>query len=156
MRFEFSAGGVVYRKDAGRISILVCQHSQHHGWVFPKGLIDEKQLASRRSGSATSLQQSVRETKVEAALREVKEETGINGKIIKSLLPITYWYNLKGEKIKKTVYYFLMEYNGGDITKHDREMENVEWLPMDEVKNRLTYDSDKKVWGQARKMIKSI
>ena len=42
---------------------------------------------------------------------------------------------------------------GGDITKHDNEMENVEWIPLEEVENRLTYNSDKKVWTEAKKLI---
>jgi len=167
MKFEFSAGGIVLRQaqDFGskpqfskkRIEVLVCQHSQHHGWVFPKGLIDKKQ-------SAISNQQSVKETKEEAALREVKEETGISGKIIKPLTPVTYWYAFKGdpstgsgqEKIKKTVYYFLMEYVSGDTKDHDFEMENVEWLAMDEAEGRLTYKSDKEVWEQAKEKIRNL
>ena len=43
-----------------------------------------------------------------------------------------------------------MEYVGGDITKHDKEMENVEWLPKDKVEERLTYSSDKEVWQEAQ------
>ena len=57
------------------------------------------------------------------------------------------------EKIKKTVYYFLMEYVSGDIKEHDFEMENVEWLPINEVENRLTYKSDKEVWKEAKELI---
>ncbi len=158
MKFEFSAGGVVYKKErsliptspkatTGRgvsgmtVEILVCQHSQHHGWVFPKGFIGDKIQG---------------ETKEATALREVEEETGVNGKIIKSLTPSEYWYEMDGIKRKKTVYYFIMEYVGGDINKHDWEMENVEWLPVDKVEERLTYESDKKVWEQARKIIDVI
>jgi len=166
MRFEFSAGGIVFRKRGNKeeilkrvqafgseaqarrddIKILVCQHSQHHGWVFPKGLIDKKE-------SGIMNHESRRETKEEAALREVKEETGVYGKIIKPLTPVTYWYAFQREKIKKTVYYFLMEYVSGDTKDHDFEMENVEWLPMEEVKERLTYKSDKEVWKQAKRLI---
>ena len=135
MKFEFSAGGVVFKKQKNKILILVAQHSQHHGWVFPKGIIDKG------------------EKKEETALREVKEETGVIGKIIRPLQPVTYWYNLKGEKIKKTVYYFLMEFAGGDIDKHDDEMENVEWISKDEVAGRLTYESGKKVWIQAKRLL---
>src|SRR3989338_9251532 len=131
MKFEFSAGGIVVKKKKGDFEILVCQHSQHHGWVFPKGLIGDSIKG---------------ETKESTAIREVKEETGIIGKIIKPLEPITYWYQFEGQKIKKTVYYFLMEFKGGDISKHDHEMENVEWLPKEKVMERLTYPSDKKIW----------
>lgn len=138
MRFEFSAGGIVYKKNGGRISILIAQHSQHHGWVFPKGLIGDY-----RKG----------EKKEESAVREVEEETGIKAKIIKPLPPVTYWFAFKGEKIKKTVYYFLMEYIDGDTSKRDFEMEKVEWIPMEEVDNKLTYNSDKNIWKEAQKLL---
>ena len=174
MKFEFSAGGIVFKKSkippakarnwrAGKnparlasesvtgrqkskILILVSQHSQHHGWVFPKGLIGDHIKG---------------EGKEETALREVQEETGVLGKILKPLVPVTYWYVLgknpsmgSGQvKIKKTVYYYLMEYISGDIKDHDWEMENVEWLPPDKVEERLTYDSDKKVWKEAQKLL---
>lgn len=156
MRFEFSAGGIVYRHDPStssgqeRVLILVAQHSQHHGWVFPKGLIDKKKPRTKNQELRT-----IKETKEEAALREVREETGVYGKIIKALPPVTYWYKFDNEKIKKTVYYFLMEYASGDIKDHDFEMENVEWLLINEVQARLTYKSDKEVWTQARKLLVS-
>lgn len=143
MRFEFSAGGIVYkpvRQAQGKkeILILVAQHSQHHGWVFPKGLIGDKKEG---------------EKKEETAVREVKEETGIDAKIVKPLTPVTYWFVFKTEKIKKTVYYFLMEYVSGDTKNHDFEMEEVEWVPMEYVENKLTYKSDKEVWEKAKKLI---
>ncbi len=49
-----------------------------------------------------------------------------------------------------------MKYVSGDIINHDFEMENVEWLPIDEVEKRLTYKSDKEVWRKAKEMLKSI
>ena len=138
MKFEFSAGGIIYKKEKGKVFILLCQHSGHHGWVFPRGRIGDH---------------IKNENKEETALREVKEETGVVAKILKPIKPITYWYEDNGQKIKKTVYYFLMEYLKGDISKHDFEMENVEWLNVDEVKKRLTYSSDKKAWQEAQKLL---
>ncbi len=138
MRFQFSAGGIVYKKEQDKIFVLLSQHSQHHGWVFPKGLIGDHVEG---------------EDKETTALREVEEETGAKGKIIKALTPVTYWFKLEGELIKKTVYYFLMEFVGGDTSKHDHEMEAVEWLPKDEVEKRLTYKSDKQAWQEALKIL---
>jgi len=154
MKFEFSAGGVVYKQEkilGQDIQILVAQHSYHHGWVFPKGLIGDKKEEKSEKGKAKSNLE--KETKETAALREVEEETGAKGKIIQALTPTQFWYKFEGEKIKKTVYYFIMEYIGGDITKHDFEMEKVEWLPMEEVEGRLTFKSDKKVWREAREYL---
>ncbi len=167
MKFEFSAGGIVLRhaQDFGskpqfskkKTEVLLCQHSQHHGWVFPKGLIGDHVKDETKSASAKGFG----ETKEEAAIREVKEETGVIGKILKPLTPVTYWYVFEKdpsagsgqEKIKKTVYFFLMEYIAGDTKDHDFEMENVEWLPVDEVEKRLTYKSDKQVWQEAKKLV---
>lgn len=146
MKFEFSAGGVVYTKDGTGLKILVSQHSMHHGWVFPKGLI----------GDSSASSEQVKETKEEAALREVEEETGAKGEIKKAIEPVSYWYVFDGQKIKKTVYYFVMEYIGGDITKHDHEMEAVEWLRDDQVLERLTYKSDKEVFIKALPLIKEL
>jgi 8-oxo-dGTP pyrophosphatase MutT (NUDIX family) len=138
MKFEFSAGGIVIKKEKGTLFILLAQHAQHHGWVFPKGLIGDTVKG---------------EKKEETALREVTEETGIVARLGKPLSPITYWYAFNGEKRKKTVYYYLMEYLSEDISKKDDEMEQVEWVPFDEVEKKLTYDSDKNVWEEAKKMI---
>lgn len=141
MKFEFSAGGIVYKKRNGKIWILVAQHSQHHGWVFPKGLIGDK-----KNG----------EGKEETALREVEEETGAKGKIIKELKPVTYWYVWDEEKIKKTVYYFIMEYVEGDITDHDFEMEDVKWAEEGKVLETLTYKSDKIAFKEALPEIQKL
>lgn len=141
MQRKFSAGGVVFTQIDSQLMILLCQHSGHHGWVFPKGFIGDK-IAG--------------ESKEATAIREVEEETGIQGKILEPLTPITYWYEMEKEKHQKTVYYFIMQSIGGDITKHDWEMENVEWLTPENVAERLTYDSDKKVWKEARKKIEKL
>ncbi len=147
MKEEVSAGGVVFstrlansrQTDSGHnqndIFILVSKHSGHHGWVFPKGHVGD----NIHNESAES-----------AALREVKEETGITGKILEALSPIDYWYEFNGEKRHKIVLYFLMRYVSGNIEDHDWEMEEVEWLPLDKVEERLTYPGDKKVWREAR------
>lgn len=147
MRFEFSAGGVVFRnnktqdKSQKKIEVLLCQHSYHHGWGFPKGLIGDHKKG---------------ETKEETAIREVEEETGAKGKILAEIEPITYWYKFKDERVKKTVYYYVMEYLGGDITKHDWEMEDVQWIEKEKVLEKITYKSDKEIFKKALPIIEEL
>src|SRR3990167_5416396 len=136
MKFEESSGGIVFKKENSQMFVLVTQHSQHHGWVFPKGLIDKD------------------EDKKTTALREVKEEGGVEAKIIKELEPVEYFYKFESQTIKKKVTYFLMEYVSGNIGDHDWEMEAAEWLPVDQVEERLTYKSDKEVFQEAKKLLK--
>lgn len=138
MKFEFSAGGVVYKKEKGILFILLAQHGLHHGWVFPKGLIGDT-IAN--------------ESKEATAVREVKEETGVDAEIEEPLEPVSYWYQFESKKIKKTVYYFVMKCIGEDFSSRDDEMEQVEWISFDNVQKRLTYPSDKKVWEEARIII---
>ncbi len=145
MKREFSAGGIVFKTTnnqqptTNNLLWLVCQHSQHKGWVFPKGFIGDHKKG---------------ETKEETAVREVEEETGVQGKIIKELVtPASYFYVWKGEKRFKTVYYFIMEYVSGDINKHDFEMSKVEWWPKDKVEKDLTYKSDKVAFEEALKLL---
>lgn len=138
MKFEFSAGGVVYKRENGKTLILVCRHSYHHGWVFPKGLIGDKHE---------------NESKEETAVREVKEETGIDAEIEKNIPTVEYFYQKDKEKVKKTVYYYVMRFLGGDINDHDNEMEEVEWIDYNDVPERLSFASDKKSWEAARRAI---
>ena len=134
-KFEESAGGIIFDKKDGDVFIIVTQHSQHHGWVFPKGLIDKD------------------EDKKSTALREVKEEAGVEAKIIKELPPTEYFYQFEGQKIKKKVTYFLMEYVSGDLSDHDWEMEDAQWIPLDKVEEKLSFKSDKEVFQKAKKLI---
>jgi 8-oxo-dGTP pyrophosphatase MutT (NUDIX family) len=147
MMREFSAGGIVFKKQKTKnkkqktdnLLWLVAQHSQHKGWVFPKGLIGD-----HKNG----------ETSEETAVREVEEETGVKARIVgKVKNPATYFYTWQGEKRFKTVYYFLMEYVSGDIKNHDFEMSDVVWVPTDEVLDKLTYKSDKKAFGEAFQLL---
>ena len=135
MKFEESAGGIVFDKRDGQIFIIVTQHSQHHGWVFPKGLIDKG------------------EDKKSTALREVEEEAGVEAKIIQELSPTEYFYQFQGTKIKKKVIYFRMEYISGDIGDHDWEMEDAQWILVDKVYEKLSFKSDKEVFQEAKKLI---
>jgi 8-oxo-dGTP pyrophosphatase MutT (NUDIX family) len=154
---QTSAGGIVYKRiENCKLKIvnllwLVCQHSQHKGWVFPKGLVGDD---------------DVNESMEQAALREVEEEGGVKAKIIdKKPIKTEYEYQWpvfakastgkKGTFFKKTVFYFLMKYVSGDPNNHDWEMSQAKFVTADEVKKTLTYQSDKEAFEQILKIIKS-
>lgn len=130
--YQTSAGGIVYKKDKGETFWLIVQHSGHKGWVFPKGLVGDK------VGN---------ETMETAALREVEEEGGIKAKIILNKpIKTFYQYRFKGDLIKKTVYYFLMAYVDGDPKNHDWEVSEAKFITTEEIKNILTYPSDRQAF----------
>jgi 8-oxo-dGTP pyrophosphatase MutT (NUDIX family) len=129
---QVSAGGIVFKKEKEKILWLIAQHSQHKGWVFPKGLVGDKDS---------------NESMEKAALREVEEEGGVRAKIV-YLRPVKtfYQYRWQDQLIKKTVYYFLMEYLSGDPKNHDWEMVDAKFTTEHEVKKTLTYPSDKQAF----------
>ncbi|KPJ70343.1 hypothetical protein AMJ51_02180 [Microgenomates bacterium DG_75] len=135
---EFSAGGVIFRKkDNGQIEWLICRHSGHHKWIFPKGLIEKGEKAE------------------EAALREVREECGVKAKVIARLKsPEKFVYQFKGTLIFKNVVYFLMEYISGKTKDHDWEVEEIGWLPYKQALNELEFKGTKKVLEAAQKLLK--
>lgn len=127
---QTSAGGIVYKNSKW----LISQHSQHKGWVFPKGLVGDEDK---------------NETMEAAALREVEEEGGIKAKIVNDKpVKTQYAYQWEGKLIKKTVYYFLMEYISGDPKDHDWEMSEAKFATEEEVKKTLTYQSDIKAFEE--------
>lgn len=136
---EVSAGGIVYKKDNNEVLWLITQHSQHKGWVFPKGLVGDG---------------IENESKEAAALREVEEEGGVKTKIVNSF-PVTvfYSYSWKDMQIDKTVHYYLMEYVSGDPKNHDWEMMDAKFVTEDEVKTTLTYPSDREAFEKITKLL---
>lgn len=158
IRREFSSGGIVYRKlksvdnkvdsnennnsklTPSNLEWLVCKHSQNKTWGFPKGLIGD-------NDKTESIQS--------AALREVREEGGINAKIILDV-PVTtkYSYFWKEEKVNKEVKYFLMEYVSGDVKDHDWEMSEVKFVKENEVLDILSHKADKEAFEQILKSLR--
>jgi len=125
---QTSAGGIVFKNNLW----LICQHSEHKGWVFPKGFVGDN---------------NKNESMEQAALREVEEEGGIKAKIINDQpIKTQYSYQWNNVLVKKTVFDFLMEYLSGDPKNHDWEMSEAKFVNENEVKKTLSYPSDKKAF----------
>ena len=89
------------------------------------------------------------ETPEQAALREVREETGMNGELVEQLGEVRYWYQRGGRKIPKLVTFFLFEYRSGSDADHDTEVEEVRWLPLEDALTQLSYKGEREMVKRA-------
>jgi 8-oxo-dGTP pyrophosphatase MutT (NUDIX family) len=123
---EFSAGGVVVR-DGDCIVIVPTRRAADGSKVLalPKGHPDGDESAA------------------DAALREVREETGVEAVLVDTLGDIRYWYMRGGRRIAKVVSFFLLEYVAGELEDHDHEVERAEWMALGEAARRLTYRGER-------------
>jgi 8-oxo-dGTP pyrophosphatase MutT (NUDIX family) len=85
------------------------------------------------------------ETPVEAAEREVREETGITARAVTELGQTRYWYRRDGRTIGKTVDFFLFEHVDGDTAEHDDEVEEVRWVTLAEAQRKLSHAAEREM-----------
>jgi 8-oxo-dGTP pyrophosphatase MutT (NUDIX family) len=133
-----SAGGIVVRYEAGEPWLVVGSRRRERDgrtWTLPKGTPDAG------------------ETREETALREVREETGLQVRITGPLESIEYTFVQSGTRIHKTVHYFMMEPTGGDLAGHDHEFEEVRWIRFDEAELMLTFETERALVAQAARRL---
>jgi 8-oxo-dGTP pyrophosphatase MutT (NUDIX family) len=85
------------------------------------------------------------ETAIEAAGREVREETGLSGEPVCELGASRYWYRRDGRTIGKTVTFYLFDYLEGDIADHDDEVEDVRWMTLEQAEKALSHDAEREM-----------
>lgn len=127
---EVSAGGVVFRRGDLGVEVALASRLTRAGdlvWGLPKGRVDAE------------------ETFEQTAVREVREETGLEAEIEASLGRISYAYVWEKTRISKVVHFFLMRATGGDIDDHDDEMEEVRWFALADAIDAAAYDSERDV-----------
>jgi len=89
------------------------------------------------------------ETPLQAAEREVREETGVMAEPVCELGQARYWYRREGQTIGKTVSFYLFRYLEGDTEDHDEEVEEARWIPLGEAREQLTHDAEREMVGLA-------
>ena len=139
-RREISAGCVVYRRSGNVAEVAMIQPRDRQAWSLPKGLIERG------------------ETPEMAAQREVREETGLLGDIVGRIDTIKYSYTARWEsppvRVFKIVTFFLLHSTGGDSSKHDREVDRVEWFPLDSAVAHATSAQEREILRKAQALIK--
>ena len=88
------------------------------------------------------------ETEIEAAVREVREETGVEAEPIEKLGEIEYTYERGGRPVDKRVAFYLLEYRSGELG-HDHEIEAVRWIPLAEAVTVLTHKGEREMVRRA-------
>jgi len=135
---EISSGGVVYRRHKGKVEIALIRVRDR--WSLPKGQVEEGEGLE------------------ETALREVREETGLEGKVVEKLGDITYWFTNKpkeGEptRIFKRVYFYLIRWLKGDVSRHDDEVEEAAWFPIAKALGQIYYSTEHEMVKKAEALL---
>jgi 8-oxo-dGTP pyrophosphatase MutT (NUDIX family) len=89
------------------------------------------------------------ETPQDAALREVREETGVDAELVGPLGDVRYWYQRGGRRVAKVVQFFLFRYTAGSLDDHDAEVEDARWMPLGEAAEALTYAGERDMASRA-------
>ena len=125
---EFSAGGLVVRRMRGRPYIAAVRVKDGTILALPKGHIE-----AGESGAET-------------AVREVREETGLESRLIEKLDDIRYWYTRDGARVLKVVSFFLLSYRSGSVRDYQREeVDSAEWVPLEEAPALLAYRGEQQM-----------
>jgi 8-oxo-dGTP pyrophosphatase MutT (NUDIX family) len=137
MRREFSAGAVVVRQLRGRwmVAAIRPRGKPAGTWALPKGLIGRSERADA------------------TALREVTEETGVDGSLVEKLGDVRYVYTWAGERVFKVVSFYLVRYRSGRLGNlppaHRHEVAEVRWLPLEEAPRLLAYRGEREMSERA-------
>ena len=131
---ETSAGGVIYRNQQGQVETALIHVGKR--WGLLKGHVEPGERIEQ------------------TAVREVREETGLNGKVDEKLGAIFYTYRSKTKKgepirISKRVYFFLLEYLAGDVHSHDYEVDEARWFPIGDAIKNLSFVTEKRMVRKA-------
>jgi 8-oxo-dGTP diphosphatase len=139
---QISAGGVAFRWRDSEPEIAIVSVKPKMRWQLPKGIVDP--------GESPQV----------TAVREVREEAGVETELIRLIETIEYWYRSvkygKPVRFHKFVHFYLVKYKSGDVADHDHEVEESRWVSFDEALEMLDFKSEREVVEKAREMVKEL
>jgi len=139
---QISAGGVAFRRTGAEIQMAIVSVKPSLRWQLPKGIVDPG------------------ETPEFTAVREVREEAGIETEMIRLIETIEYWYQRVqyGQRIRyhKFVHFYLLGYRTGDVANHDHEIEESRWISFEQALEMLEFKSERGVVEKAQTMVEAM
>ena len=141
-RDQISSGGVAFRWQDSNPEIAIVSVKPSLRWQLPKGIVDP--------GESPEV----------TAVREVREEAGIETDLLSLIETIEYWFRSAkyGKPIRyhKFVHFYLLSYRSGDVSDHDHEVEEALWVGLNDVIKMLAFKSEREVVEKARRMIVAV
>lgn len=133
---HFSAGGAVFKREDGNVLWLVQERAGHAYWQIPKGHIEKGEKSP------------------ETAVREVKEESGVDARVITKIDDEKYFFIQDGQRIFKTVSWFLMEYISGSTDDFNpREVSAAKFTAYNEAHDLIKFASEKGILEKAQELL---
>lgn len=136
---QVSAGGVAFRRAKKNLKLVIVSVKPSLRWQLPKGLVDPG------------------ETPEITAVREVREEAGINTELLQWIDTVEYWYQRvqygKHIRFHKFVHFYLLQYLDGKVEDHDHEIEEARWVDFDEAMEKLAFKSERDVVAKAQELL---
>ncbi|MGE5464399.1 MAG: NUDIX hydrolase [Syntrophothermus sp.] len=139
---QVSAGGVAFRHHGSELQMAIVSVKPSLRWQLPKGIVDPG------------------ETPEFTAVREVREEAGVNTEVVRLIETIEYWYQRVqyGKRIRyhKFVHFYLLKYTSGDVANHDHEVEEARWVGFEQALDLLAFKSERGVVEKAQEILNGI
>jgi 8-oxo-dGTP diphosphatase len=139
---QVSAGGVAFRTGPSGTEVALISVGKEARWQLPKGLVDPG------------------ETPEVTALREVREEAGIETELVERIDTIEYWYvgDRRGQRVRfhKFVHFFLLRYQAGQVSDHDHEVNEARWVQIREARQLLAFRSERQAVEKAEGLIAKL
>ncbi len=137
---EVSAGGLVISESNPSLIALISHKNRGGGldWVIPKGHVE------------------LGENYLQTAVREIREETGIESKILEKIGEISYSFKIGPKRIKKTVHHYLLQQIGGSLNAYSDptgEVVDVQWFDMGTLEDVLAHENERKIAQRALEIL---
>jgi 8-oxo-dGTP pyrophosphatase MutT (NUDIX family) len=137
---QISAGGIAFRRMEAELQMVIVSVKPSLRWQLPKGIVDPG------------------ETPEFTAVREVREEAGVETELLRLIETIEYWYQRvqNGQRIRyhKFVHFYLLEYQSGNVADHDDEIEEARWVSFEQALETLAFKSERSVVEKSREFLK--